>query len=643
MTVRVVDPALRSYPVGIVVHATLAAAATAAAPGDTIYIRGDQGVYYENDLYTTAHSSLWDVYAGDERPVVDGKGEAKHVFRLHGTGLTLASLCIRNAAAIRYCVALSATGQRVRDCIIGPTAGDGVYSGAADTHLQRTVLQDCAKDGADLFHATGTVENVLALGGERGLVIGSGMNAAHVTAIGQSQRGISLSGTATLRNALAAGCTGTGAQHGGIVLLDAGTEVRYSSAWGNAGGLDFNVVAGTLGPGCDTNAAPFVDAAGDDYRLDHDPPTLVNPAVSSGEDAGVTDDLDGVARPQGVGFDRGAYEWVPTPPSVLSADFDPSDAVLVTFSEDMNDAGGMLDPGAWALRDTATHTPVTLLSVSRPATDTARVIADTALAGDTEYEATAPADVESDATGALIDPAGRAATFTTPPSPVPPPVPPALPTEDLAEEIQKLLPSWLLDDELVDAILWSVAAALHTTRERAAVLFLRLALEDSDGAWLTTLAREHGAQRAFGEAEASLRIRGRLQPRGVTRPGILGEVDLRMREGHRAWLIEADAGPMGAASYCDREMYCDRADHIVDDDHWHRFWLLIEKPPVVLREIAYCDREDFYCDREDGDGWSDTDMADFDENVLRRIARAVDAARLAGVRFRILILDNPYV
>ncbi len=49
----------------------------------------------------------------------------------------------------------------------------------------------------------------------------------------------------------------------------------------------------------------FVDVAGRDYRL-----RAGSPAIGAGEDAGVGEDIEGTARPQGEGFDVGAYEYV---------------------------------------------------------------------------------------------------------------------------------------------------------------------------------------------------------------------------------------------------------------------------------------------------------------------------------------------
>ena len=49
----------------------------------------------------------------------------------------------------------------------------------------------------------------------------------------------------------------------------------------------------------------FVDYPGGDHRL-----RAASPAINAGEDAGVSEDIEGTTRPQGEGFDVGAYEHV---------------------------------------------------------------------------------------------------------------------------------------------------------------------------------------------------------------------------------------------------------------------------------------------------------------------------------------------
>ena len=87
--------------------------------------------------------------------------------------------------------------------------------------------------------------------------------------------------------------------------LDGGNSVLDLAEWRNQTGQDTN--SAVAAP-----AAIFVDPAGDDYY-----PQETGPAVDTGTILGdVDDDLVGTPRPQGAGFDIGAYEFA----SVLFAD-----------------------------------------------------------------------------------------------------------------------------------------------------------------------------------------------------------------------------------------------------------------------------------------------------------------------------------
>ena len=57
----------------------------------------------------------------------------------------------------------------------------------------------------------------------------------------------------------------------------------------------------------DNETPSFVDPANNDYHLNPD-----SPCIDAGMDAGVYDDFDGDTRPQGIGFDIGADEYVGT-------------------------------------------------------------------------------------------------------------------------------------------------------------------------------------------------------------------------------------------------------------------------------------------------------------------------------------------
>ncbi|MDD2798060.1 MAG: T9SS type A sorting domain-containing protein [Bacteroidales bacterium] len=77
-------------------------------------------------------------------------------------------------------------------------------------------------------------------------------------------------------------------------------------------GFDVAIPAAYNGPGCITGItdASFVDALNHNYRL-----VSGSPAIDAGVDvstSGITTDIEGTARPQGLGYDMGAYEYSTT-------------------------------------------------------------------------------------------------------------------------------------------------------------------------------------------------------------------------------------------------------------------------------------------------------------------------------------------
>ncbi|HJT99231.1 MAG TPA: right-handed parallel beta-helix repeat-containing protein [Rhodanobacteraceae bacterium] len=94
---------------------------------------------------------------------------------------------------------------------------------------------------------------------------------------------------------------------------DDGDSILTLAEWRQQTGLDANSFVSTP-------AALFVDAGGDDYRL-----SATSPALDAGETRpDVPTDIVGVARPQGAGFDIGAYEHPAALPDEIFADgFDP--------------------------------------------------------------------------------------------------------------------------------------------------------------------------------------------------------------------------------------------------------------------------------------------------------------------------------
>ncbi len=81
----------------------------------------------------------------------------------------------------------------------------------------------------------------------------------------------------------------------------------------------------------------FVDASGGDYHL-----APASTPIDDGEElTGFSDDRDGLPRPYGDGWDLGAYEWQPEPPT---GDDDDDTTPPSGDDDDDDDAGDAADP-----------------------------------------------------------------------------------------------------------------------------------------------------------------------------------------------------------------------------------------------------------------------------------------------------------
>jgi predicted outer membrane repeat protein len=133
---------------------------------------------------------------------------------------------------------------------------------------------------------------------------GSQYTLRHVTIAHPSPGGgpaiLMTSGAANITNTVIANYTVGISQTGGILSAD--YDLFFTATPTQTSGGTMNLGSHNL------NANPqFVNPAAGDYHLADG-----SPAIDAGANVGVTTDLDGVTRPQGKGYDIGAYE---TPPS----------------------------------------------------------------------------------------------------------------------------------------------------------------------------------------------------------------------------------------------------------------------------------------------------------------------------------------
>jgi hypothetical protein len=141
-----------------------------------------------------------------------------------------------------------------------------------------------------------------------------------------------------------------------VVNTDMALERGYSGEYNNDYNLFFgntnNYNSGLLPGTHDILSDPlFVDPGNSDFRLQPN-----SPAINAGADLsanGVITDILGIARPQGSGFDIGAYEYYEMPLSSLSSSGDTKDNVkpVLSFKKSSTMASGIssysvsLDPG----------------------------------------------------------------------------------------------------------------------------------------------------------------------------------------------------------------------------------------------------------------------------------------------------------
>jgi hypothetical protein len=327
---------------------TIQSAIDAAQDGDTVLVH--DGTYVENINFQGKKITVKSEN-GASNTIIDGNQNGDVVTfndlsnSIKGSAV-LDGFTVKNGSSrgIFSCY-ISAT---VTNCSISGNEGGGIYLWGA--YMGKMTITDCiitenGNDGIFLRQATATINNCIISGnvgsgffnggdsswtiidsiisGNTGSGIGSNSYSSgditNCIISGNSESGISGVGTPiSVTN-----CTITGNTAGGIsYYYSVQIIIKNTILWGNSATVGWNelypdeyttiavtysdVAGGWEGTG-NINADPlFMDAAGGDYHLSAESPCI---------DAGTCDyapvsDKEGTLRPQGVGCDIGAYEYV---------------------------------------------------------------------------------------------------------------------------------------------------------------------------------------------------------------------------------------------------------------------------------------------------------------------------------------------
>jgi hypothetical protein len=230
------------------------------------------------------------------------------------TGVTFMSNMAAAAGGAYFEAATTLTGTTfISNTALSAGGGGAGFNGAA-TLTDTTFIANTADTGGGAYfqgNNANQLSNVLLVrntaatnGAAVYMADAASLSIMHTTiaspTLGGNQAVYVAGGTVYLTNTIVASHTIGIENAGGTVSED------YSLFYDNTTNL--NGVTG--GSHSLTGNPAFVNSAADDYHL-----TAASAVIDAGVNAGVTTDLDGVTRPQGAGYDIGAYEY--EPPSLV--------------------------------------------------------------------------------------------------------------------------------------------------------------------------------------------------------------------------------------------------------------------------------------------------------------------------------------
>ena len=196
----------------------------------------------------------------------------------------------------------------------------GIYIATTKNVIENSRIYRNAGYGVHIYNSHGgAVENIVRYnkiydnnvhGGPIGMILADGGNIAHSNVIWGNKSGISAGSKAKIYNNTIYKNNKAGGEGAGIILLKADVEIKNNIIYNNGSRSAIHGIGSkTIQKNNLIEVDPkFTSASNGDVALQADSPAI-DAGVVIGE---VSHDFAGVSRPQGAGYDIGAYEYTAT-------------------------------------------------------------------------------------------------------------------------------------------------------------------------------------------------------------------------------------------------------------------------------------------------------------------------------------------